>query len=213
MEHRMEPRMELDTEQTLIQAIWYELRDVKNSVGRIEMNYDQQLIELKTRTNALEGRINELEKFRFAVQFLGGPLAGVRLRRAAAARQGEPGPLLAQGRVAGRLGQPARPRRDRRRDRRGPARRAGGVRGRPRRPDACLIASQPSVGASMSAPQPSQRGCGGQPRCPPPHHRRRRRSVYSALITFLGLRQREQTRRSLLNPVDALRADVACCAC
>ena len=53
-----------------------------------------------------------------------------------AARQGQPRHLLAARRVAGGLGQPARPRRDRRRDRRGPPGRAGPVRRDCREPSA-----------------------------------------------------------------------------
>ena len=56
------------------------------------------------------------------------------LRRAARARQGIAGHLLAARRVAGRLGQPARPRGDRGRDRRGPAGCAGPIRGHRRFP-------------------------------------------------------------------------------
>ncbi len=58
-----------------------------------------------------------------------GPLARVHLRRADGARQGQPGHLLAARREPGGHGQPARAGRDRGRDRRGPARGAGAIRG------------------------------------------------------------------------------------
>ena len=56
-----------------------------------------------------------------------GSLARLHLRRADGPRQGQPGHLLAQGREPGGQRQPARPRRDRRRDRGGPAGGAGAV--------------------------------------------------------------------------------------
>ena len=59
------------------------------------------------------------------------PLARLRLRRPRYPRQVQPRPLLARGRESARRREPARARRDRRRDHRGPAQRAEADRGDP----------------------------------------------------------------------------------